>query len=63
MPHSARSTSLPNPTIQRARQLVNYYVGQGVGLMNETVSARTVVYNFMEDFADAAERLQVAVGE
>ena len=46
-----------------ARQLVNYYVGQGVGLMNETVSARTVVYNFMEDFADAAERLQVAVGE
>ncbi|MYA18179.1 MAG: nitronate monooxygenase [Gammaproteobacteria bacterium] len=46
-----------------ARQLVNYYVGQGVGLMNETVSARTVVYNFMEDFADAAERLADAVGE
>ena len=40
-----------------ARQLVNYYVGQGVGLMNETVSARSVVYEFMEDFADAAERL------
>ena len=46
-----------------ARQLVNYYVGQGVGLMNETVSARTVVYNFMQDFADAAERLVDAVGE
>ena len=46
-----------------ARQLVNYYVGQGVGLMNETVSARTVVYNFMQDFADAAERLGDAVGE
>ena len=46
-----------------ARQLVNYYVGQGVGLMNETVSARTVVYNFMQDFADAAERLADAVGE
>ena len=46
-----------------ARQLVNYYVGQGVGLMNETVSARTVVYEFMEDFADAAERLTDAVGE
>ena len=46
-----------------ARRLVNYYVGQGVGLMNETVSARTVVYNFMQDFADAAERLADAVGE
>ena len=46
-----------------ARQLVNYYVGQGVGLMNETVSARTVVYHFMQDFADAAERLADAVGE
>ena len=46
-----------------ARQLVNYYVGQGVGLMNETVSARTVVYNFMQDFADAVERLGDAVGE
>lgn len=46
-----------------ARQLVNYYVGQGVGLMNETVSARTVVYNFMQDFADAAERLADSVGE
>ena len=46
-----------------ARQLVNYYVGQGVGLMNETVSARTVVYQFMEDFADAVERLAGAVDE
>jgi len=46
-----------------ARQLVNYYVGQGVGLMNETVSARTVVYNFMQDFADAAERLAEAISE
>ena len=46
-----------------ARQLANYYVGQGVGLMNETVSARSVVYQFMEDFADAAERLAGAVAE
>ena len=46
-----------------AKQLVNYYVGQGVGLMNESMSARTVVYQFMEDFADAAERLQTAVDE
>ncbi len=46
-----------------AKQLVNYYVGQGVGLMNETVSARTVVYEFMEDFANAVERLSDAVDE
>ena len=46
-----------------ARQLANYYVGQGVGLMNETTSARSVVYNFMQDFADAAERLADAVNE
>ena len=46
-----------------AKQLVNYYVGQGVGLMNETVSARTVVYDFMEDFANAVERLTDAVDE
>ena len=46
-----------------AKQLVNYYVGQGVGLMNETVSARTVVYDFMEDFANAVERLSTAVDE
>ena len=46
-----------------ARQLANYYVGQGVGLMNETTSARSVVYNFMQDYADAAERLADSLGE
>ncbi len=40
-----------------ARQLATYFVGQGVGLMNATISARQVVYDFMEDFADSAERL------
>ena len=40
-----------------AKQLANYYVGQGVGLMNETLSVRSVVYDFMEDFATATERL------
>ena len=45
------------------KQLANYFVGQGVGLMNETISARTVVYNFMEDFASATERLTETVTE
>ncbi|MCY4095839.1 MAG: nitronate monooxygenase family protein [Gammaproteobacteria bacterium] len=40
-----------------AKQLANYFVGQGVGLMNEAKSVRTVVYEFMEDYASATERL------
>jgi NAD(P)H-dependent flavin oxidoreductase YrpB (nitropropane dioxygenase family) len=40
-----------------ARQLATYWVGQGVGLMNSAQSVRSVVREFMEDFAAAAERL------
>ncbi len=40
-----------------AAQLANYYVGQGVGLMNTSIGARQVVYDFMEDFAGACERI------
>ena len=40
-----------------ARNLATYWVGQGVGLMNTTMSTRTVVYDFMQDFADATQRL------
>lgn len=40
-----------------AKQLANYFVGQGVGLMNEAKSVRSVVYEFMEDYAAATERL------
>lgn len=40
-----------------ARQLATYWVGQGVGLMNQPLSVRQVVYNFMEDFGAASERL------
>ena len=44
-----------------AKQLATYFVGQGVGLMHSTVSARQVVYDFMEDFANAAERLSATL--
>ena len=44
-----------------ARRLASYYVGQGVGLMNHPLATRTVVYEFMEDFAAAAERLALAL--
>jgi len=41
-----------------ARELASYFVGQGVGLMNKSVDTRWVVQEFMEDFADAYDRLQ-----
>ena len=40
-----------------ARELASYFVGQGVGLMNHAQSARSVVYEFMEDFLKASDRL------
>ena len=46
-----------------AKQLANYFVGQGVGLMNETQSVRSVVYEFMEDYAAATERLAATLEE
>jgi NAD(P)H-dependent flavin oxidoreductase YrpB (nitropropane dioxygenase family) len=42
---------------QGARQLATYWVGQGVGMMTQSLSARQVVYDFMEDFLKASERL------
>ncbi|HLV74057.1 MAG TPA: nitronate monooxygenase [Vulgatibacteraceae bacterium] len=40
-----------------ARQLANYFVGQCVGLMNTVKPARQVVYDMVDDFANAVERL------
>lgn len=40
-----------------AKALATYWVGQGVGLMNQPLSSRQVVQEFMEDFAAAAERM------
>jgi NAD(P)H-dependent flavin oxidoreductase YrpB (nitropropane dioxygenase family) len=40
-----------------AKQLATYWVGQGVGMMNQSLSAKQVVYDFMEDFLAANERL------
>ena len=45
-----------------ARELATYWVGQGVGLMNEPISAGAVVQQFKEDFARAYERLAQIVG-
>ena len=39
-----------------AQELATYWVGQGVGLMNEPISAGAVVQQFKEDFLRAYER-------
>jgi NAD(P)H-dependent flavin oxidoreductase YrpB (nitropropane dioxygenase family) len=44
-----------------ARELATYWVGQGVGLMNEPISAGAVVQEFKADFLRAYERLAKVV--
>lgn len=41
--------------------LVTYFVGQGVGMVENIVSARAVVQDFMTDYADAVDRLHNAI--
>lgn len=40
-----------------AKQLATYWVGQGVGLMDQAMSCGQVVQQFREDFLEARERL------
>ena len=47
----------------KARELVSYFVGQGVGLIDSVKSAGTVVQEFKQDFAEAVERMNALVGE
>ncbi len=43
---------------EQARAVLTEGVGQGIGLVTSVKSARTVVQEFMEDFADALERMR-----
>jgi NAD(P)H-dependent flavin oxidoreductase YrpB (nitropropane dioxygenase family) len=47
----------------KARDLVSYFVGQGVGLVDSVKSAGAVVQEFKEDFADAVEHINALVAE
>ena len=47
----------------QARDLVSYFVRQGVGLIDSVKSAGAVVQEFKEDFAEAAECLNMLVSE
>lgn len=42
--------------------LVTYFVGQGVGLVSDITSARSVVQDFMADYAEAVDTLNASVG-
>jgi NAD(P)H-dependent flavin oxidoreductase YrpB (nitropropane dioxygenase family) len=47
----------------KARDLVSYFVGQGVGLVDSVKSATSVVQEFKEDFAEAVEHMNALVGD
>lgn len=47
----------------RARDLVSYFVGQGVGLIDSVKSAGAVVQEFKEEFAEAVEHMNALVAE
>jgi NAD(P)H-dependent flavin oxidoreductase YrpB (nitropropane dioxygenase family) len=44
-----------------ARALVSYFVGQGVGLVEEVRPSRAVVQTFREEFVEAIERLNASL--
>ena len=45
-----------------ARDLVTYFVGQGVGLVEEIRPSRAVVQSFREEYIEAIERLAASLG-
>jgi NAD(P)H-dependent flavin oxidoreductase YrpB (nitropropane dioxygenase family) len=47
----------------QARDLVSYFVGQGVGLIDSIKSAGAVVHEFKQDFVEAIEHLNALVAE
>ncbi|MBO9450769.1 nitronate monooxygenase [Tropicibacter sp. R16_0] len=46
-----------------AAELSTYWVGQGVGLMNQATSTAAVVQDFKEDYLTAVERLMATLAE
>jgi NAD(P)H-dependent flavin oxidoreductase YrpB (nitropropane dioxygenase family) len=55
-----RAAAAGNP---KARDLVSYFVGQGVGLVDSVKSAGAVVQEFKEDFVEAIEHMNALVAE
>ena len=59
----AKVTKLAEIGHEGARQLSTSWVGQGVGLMSSTQSAKAIVYEFMQDYLAASERLKTSLTE
>ena len=47
---------------EAARDLVSYFVGQGVGLVDQVRSAKGVVQDFREEFVEAIGELNSMLG-
>ncbi len=62
-PAMARITRLAEGGHEGAKDMASYFVGQGVGLMTTAQSAKGVVYQFMEEFIEASERLRGVMAE
>ncbi len=60
-PALAKVDKLSQGGHEGAKELATYWVGQGVGLMNQSMSAGAVVQEFKEDFIRAYERLNTSV--
>ena len=48
---------------RKAEDLVTYYVGQGVGLLDQVKTSKAVVLEFMEEFAEAAAEMAQLTSE
>ena len=48
---------------EKARELVTYWVGQCVGLVDSVKSTRTIVTEFMEEFAEAIDEMHALTEE
>ena len=57
-PAMARATRAAEAGNGKARELVSYFVGQGVGLVEDVPSCRQVVAGFMTEFAEALDDMQ-----
>jgi len=62
-PALRRVNKLAETGHEGAKQLATYWVGQGVGLMNQSMSCPQVVQQFREEFLEARERLIALLDE
>jgi NAD(P)H-dependent flavin oxidoreductase YrpB (nitropropane dioxygenase family) len=45
------------------KQLETYWVGQGIGLVNESITAGQTVQKFKEEFIDSYERINELISD